>query len=157
MQRPHQRDALTLALSRRERGLPLTFSQRKRGLRSISTPFHRRTSRAFSILADERRMLLETARGCRFRCKYCYYPKSHRQLRFLSADQILANLDYAAEHGATELVLLDPTLNQRPDFADFLRLLRRGNPAGRLAFSGELRAEGIDAVVGPAAARGRFP
>jgi hypothetical protein len=44
-------------------------------------------------------------------------------------------------------VLLDPTLNQRPDFADFLRLLRRGNPAGRLAFSGELRAEGIDAEL----------
>jgi radical SAM superfamily enzyme YgiQ (UPF0313 family) len=96
-------------------------------------------------LADERRMSLETARGCRFRCKYCYYPKSHEGLRFLSADQILSNLNYAAEHGATEVVLLDPTLNQRSDFADFLRLLRRGNPGGRLAFSGELRAEGIDA------------
>ena len=90
-------------------------------------------------------MSLETARGCRFRCKYCYYPKSHEGLRFLSAEQVLANLNYAAEHGATEVVLLDPTLNQRPDFADFLRLLRRGNAAGRLAFSGELRAEGIDA------------
>jgi radical SAM superfamily enzyme YgiQ (UPF0313 family) len=94
--------------------------------------------------AAERRMMLETVRGCRFRCKYCYYPKSHKQLRFLSAKQILANLNYAAEHGATEVVLLDPTLNQRPDFADFLRLLRRGNE-GRLALSGELRAEGIDA------------
>jgi radical SAM superfamily enzyme YgiQ (UPF0313 family) len=119
-------------------------------------------------LADGRRMLLETARGCRFRCKYCYYPKSHEGLRFLSAEQILANLNCAAEHGAgdcpnfrlsengtvpfagggtTEVVLLDPTLNQRPDFADFLRLLRRGNTAGRLAFSGELRAEGIDAEL----------
>ncbi len=96
-------------------------------------------------LADGGRMSLETARGCRFRCKYCYYPKSHEGLRFLSAEQVLANLNYAAEHGAKEVVLLDPTLNQRPDFADFLRLLRRGNPDGRLAFSGELRAEGIDA------------
>jgi len=93
-------------------------------------------------LAGERRMSLETARGCRFRCKYCYYPKSHEGLRFLSAGQILANLNHAAEHGATEVVLLDPTLNQRPDFADFLRLLRRANPAGRLAFSGELRPKG---------------
>jgi radical SAM superfamily enzyme YgiQ (UPF0313 family) len=98
-------------------------------------------------LGDERRMSLETVRGCRFRCKYCYYPKSHRHVRFLSADQILANLAYAVEHGATEVVLLDPTLNQRPDFADFLRLLRRGNPAGRLALSGELRAEGVDAPM----------
>jgi radical SAM superfamily enzyme YgiQ (UPF0313 family) len=96
-------------------------------------------------LAGERRMSLETVRGCRFRCNYCYYPKSHQGIRFLSDTQILANLDYAAGHGATEVVFLDPTLNGRPDFADFLRLLRRGNPSGRLTFSGELRAEGIDA------------
>ncbi len=89
-------------------------------------------------------MLLETARGCRFRCKYCYYPKGRKTQRFLSAEQILANLNYAAEHGATEVVLLDPTLNQRRDFAEFLRLLDRGNAGRRLAFSGELRAEGID-------------
>jgi radical SAM superfamily enzyme YgiQ (UPF0313 family) len=95
-------------------------------------------------LGDERRLLLETVRGCCFRCKYCYYPKSHRHVRSLSADQILANLGYAVEREAAEVVLLDPTLNQRPDFADFLRLLRRGNPGGSLAFSGELRAEGID-------------
>ncbi len=96
-------------------------------------------------LGDSGRMSLETARGCRFRCKFCYYPKSHRGLRFLSAEQVLANLSYAAEHGASEVVLLDPTLNQRADFAEFLRLLHRGNSAGRLAFSGELRAEGVDA------------
>ena len=110
-------------------------------LDAISSPY----SEGILDLGDGGRMLLETARGCRFRCKYCYYPKSHRGLRFLSAEQVVANLNYAAEHGAKEVVLLDPTLNQRPDFADFLRLLRCGNTAGRLAFSGELRAEGIDA------------
>ncbi len=92
-------------------------------------------------------VLFETVRGCRFRCKYCYYPQNRDVLRFLSAEQVLANLRYAVEHGATEVVLLDPTLNQRPDFADFLRLLAKGNPQGQLAFSGELRAEGIDAIT----------
>jgi radical SAM superfamily enzyme YgiQ (UPF0313 family) len=110
-------------------------------LDAISSPY----VEGILTLGEAGRMSLETARGCRFRCKYCYYPKSHRGLRFLSAEQVLANLSYAVEHGATEVVLLDPTLNQRPDFAEFLRLLRRGNAAGRLAFSGELRAEGIDA------------
>ena len=95
-------------------------------------------------VADERRMLLETARGCRFRCKYCYYPQNQDVLRFLSAGQIAVNLRHAAEYGATEVVLLDPTLNQRPDFADFLRLLAANNSRQQLAFSGELRAEGID-------------
>jgi radical SAM superfamily enzyme YgiQ (UPF0313 family) len=95
-------------------------------------------------LADGHRMLLETVRGCRFRCKYCYYPKRHHVPRYLSAAQIVANLRYAIQHGVREVVLLDPTLNQRPDFADFLRLLAQNNPQQQLAFSGELRAEGID-------------
>lgn len=93
--------------------------------------------------ADRGRMSLETARGCRYRCKYCYYPKSHDTLRFLSPEAISANLKYALEHGISEIVLLDPTLNQRPDFAAFLELLRQGNGGGRLAYSGELRAEGV--------------
>jgi radical SAM superfamily enzyme YgiQ (UPF0313 family) len=96
-------------------------------------------------LDGQGRMLLETVRGCPFRCKYCYYPKSHEGLRFLSNAQILANLRHGIEHGASEVVLLDPTLNGRPDFAGFLRLLGDGNSGGRLALSGELRAEGIDA------------
>lgn len=68
-------------------------------------------------------MLLETVRGCRFHCKYCYYPKGCGNPRFLSSRQIIANLNWAIDHGVKEVVLLDPTLNQRPDFADFLRLL----------------------------------
>ncbi len=95
-------------------------------------------------LGDGQRMLLETVRGCRFRCKYCYYPKSCNVPRFLSAGQMTANLNYAIEHGAKEVVLLDPTLNGRADFAEFLRLLARQNAQRQLAFSGELRAEGID-------------
>ena len=89
-------------------------------------------------------MFLETVRGCRYRCKYCYYAKSDRDLRFLSAERIEANVRYAVERGAGEIFLLDPTINQRPDFDDFLRLLARANPERKLAFSGELRAEGID-------------
>ncbi len=93
--------------------------------------------------ADEKVMHLETLRGCTFRCKFCYYPKGYRRLCFLSAEKIAASLDHAVERGAKEVVLLDPTLNQRPDFADFLRLLARHNPERQLAFFGELRAEGI--------------
>lgn len=96
---------------------------------------------------DGRQMLLETVRGCRFRCKYCYYPKNFDAQRSLSIEQITANLRHAIERGATEVVLLDPTLNQRPDFAGFLRLLAENSPQQQLTFSGELRAEGIDAAT----------
>lgn len=93
--------------------------------------------------ADEEMLLLETIRGCVFKCKFCYYPKSYDSLYFLSRDKIVANLQHARERGAREVVLLDPTLNQRRDFDDFLRLLAEENPGRRFTYFGELRAEGI--------------
>src|SRR5262249_49730517 len=88
-------------------------------------------------------LLLETTRGCVFKCKFCYYPKSYDKQYYLSRDNILANLRHAAERGAREVFLLDPTLNQRKDFADFLRTLAEGNPGRQFSYFGELRSEGI--------------
>jgi radical SAM superfamily enzyme YgiQ (UPF0313 family) len=97
--------------------------------------------------ADEQRLLLETIRGCIFKCKFCYYPKSYDDLYFLSEEATIANLRHATERGANEVVLLDPTLNQKRDFAAFLRLLARCNPARQFTYFGELRAEGITAEI----------
>jgi hypothetical protein len=93
--------------------------------------------------ADERMLLLETIRGCVFKCKFCYYPKSYDALYFVSEEKIIANLKHAREAGCTEVVLLDPTLNQRKDFDGFLRLLARENHDQQFTYFGELRAEGI--------------
>ena len=41
------------------------------------------------------------------------------------------------------MFLLDPTLNQRKDFAGLLRLLAECNPGHRFTYFGELRGEGI--------------
>jgi radical SAM superfamily enzyme YgiQ (UPF0313 family) len=97
--------------------------------------------------ADEQMLLLETIRGCIFKCKFCYYPKSYDDLYFLSEEKILANLRHAEERGAREVVLLDPTLNQARDFARFLRQLIRGNPRRQFTYFGELRAEGITPAI----------
>src|SRR5262249_42980008 len=93
--------------------------------------------------ADEQMLLLETTRGCVFKCKFCYYPKNYDKQYYLSRENILANLCHTRERGANEVFLLDPTLNQRKDFADFLRLLGEGNPGRRFSYFGELRGEGI--------------
>jgi radical SAM superfamily enzyme YgiQ (UPF0313 family) len=93
--------------------------------------------------ADEQMLLLETTRGCVFKCKFCYYPKSYDKQYYLSPENILANLRHADERGAKEVFLLDPTLNQRKDFADFVRLLARGNSGRRFSYFGELRGEGV--------------
>lgn len=94
--------------------------------------------------ADEQMLLLETVRGCIFKCKFCYYPKSYDDLYFVSRDKIAANLDHAAQRGAREVVLLDPTLNQRKDFTDLLRLLAQHNRQRQFTYFGELRAEGLN-------------
>jgi radical SAM superfamily enzyme YgiQ (UPF0313 family) len=94
-------------------------------------------------VADEEMLLLETSRGCRFRCKFCYYWKSYDKTYYLADDTIRASLRHAAERGAREVFLLDPTLNRRRDFAGLLRLLVEGNPGGRFSYFGELRAEGV--------------
>jgi radical SAM superfamily enzyme YgiQ (UPF0313 family) len=93
--------------------------------------------------AEEEMLLLETTRGCVFKCKFCYYPKSYDKQYYLAPDNIRASLRHAQERGAREVFLLDPTLNQRRDFADFLRILVEGNPGRRLSYFGELRGEGI--------------
>ena len=97
--------------------------------------------------ADEQMMLLETTRGCVFKCKFCYYPKSYDKQYYLEADHIRAGLLHAQSRGAREVFLLDPTLNQRKDFADLLGLLAEGNPDHRFTYFGELRAEGITPVT----------
>jgi radical SAM superfamily enzyme YgiQ (UPF0313 family) len=95
--------------------------------------------------ADEQMMLLETTRGCVFKCKFCYYPKSYDKQYYLSFDHVRAGLRHAAGRGAKEVFLLDPTLNQRKDFAELLRVLAEGNPERRFTYFGELRGEGITA------------
>lgn len=93
--------------------------------------------------AEEEMLLLETTRGCVFKCKFCYYPKSYDKQYYLSPDAVRASLAHAVEKGVREVFLLDPTLNQRKDFADFLRLLAEGNPGHGFRYFGELRGEGV--------------
>lgn len=118
--------------------LPL-FRKPLANLSEVSSPYLAGILNA----ADERLLLLETIRGCVFKCKFCYYPKSYDALYFVDQDKVIANLRHAREAGATEVVLLDPTLNQRKDFDDFLRLLARENHDHQFTYFGELRAEGI--------------
>ncbi len=122
--------------------MPL-FRQPLPNLNEVSSPY------LAGILdaADEQLMLLETLRGCIFKCKFCYYPKSYDDLYFVSREKIIANLEHAQRRGAREVVLLDPTLNQRRDFDGFLKLLADCNPDRQFKYFGELRAEGINSTT----------
>ncbi|HVX11888.1 MAG TPA: radical SAM protein [Pirellulales bacterium] len=123
----------------RDPSTPIPFRRPLPRLDVISSPY------LAGILdaADERMLLLETVRGCIFKCKFCYYPKSYDSLYFLSPEKVVANLEHARQRGAQEVVLLDPTLNQRRDFTELLKLLIEGNHDRQFTYFGELRAEGI--------------
>lgn len=90
-------------------------------------------------------LFLETIRGCIFKCGFCFYPKSFDRLAYMDDDLAAANLALARRSGVSEVFLLDPTLNQRRDFTEFLKLLAAGNADRTFTYSAELRAEGIRA------------
>ena len=94
-------------------------------------------------VGEHDQLLLETVRGCVFRCKFCYYPKAYDSQYFVAAEFVRADLEHARAHGVREVFLLDPTLNQRPAFGEFVDMLASCNPDRSLEFHGELRGEGI--------------
>lgn len=93
---------------------------------------------------------VESVRGCKSQCTYCFYPKSSNTLRTLNATETVAMLDAIFERGAREFVFLDPTFNHRPGFEEFLDSLvtwRKSHSSEPIHFFAELRPEGINPKI----------
>ncbi len=104
----------------------------------------------------ENMMLLETQRGCPYRCGCCYYNKSRKRLSFADEEPLLESVRWAIEQGIPELYLLDPSLNARPGLKSLLKKIAGINPDGRLSIISEIRAEGVDAEGADLFARAGF-
>ncbi len=91
----------------------------------------------------QRSTYVETVRGCRSHCTFCFYPRSSSVLRVLDVERSAALVGALRDKGAREVVFLDPTFNHRPEFEPLLEALARENPAGALTFFAEVRAEGL--------------
>jgi hypothetical protein len=96
------------------------------------------------VPVDARRSTyVETVRGCRSHCAFCFYPRSSNVLRVLDVERSAALFASLRARGAREIVFLDPTFNHRPDFEGLLDALAAVNPDRAVSCFGEVRAEGL--------------
>jgi radical SAM superfamily enzyme YgiQ (UPF0313 family) len=89
-------------------------------------------------------MLLETQRGCPYRCGFCFYNKSRAGLVFAEQSTLLRAFSWAVERRIAEVYLLDPSLNARPRLKALLTEMARLNSAKKTRLLSEIRAEAVD-------------
>ncbi len=89
-------------------------------------------------------MLLETQRGCPYRCGFCFYNKSRQGLVFAEEGNLLRAVAWAVERRIAEVYLLDPSLNSRPRLKALLAEIARLNADRAIRLFSEIRAEAVD-------------
>jgi hypothetical protein len=89
-------------------------------------------------------MLLETQRGCPYRCGFCFYNKSRPRLLFAEEQHVLRAVAWAVERRIGQVYLLDPSLNVRPGLKRLLTEIARLNASRAVRFFSEIRAEAVD-------------
>ena len=92
----------------------------------------------------ENTVLLETQRGCPYRCGYCYYNKSRGNLAFVDETLLISAIQWSVDRGIGELYLLDPSLNARRGLKPLLKQIAEINRDRRISMISEIRAEAID-------------
>jgi radical SAM superfamily enzyme YgiQ (UPF0313 family) len=86
---------------------------------------------------------VETARGCSYRCGYCYYHKNFPCVRFFPLARVEQELKRILSRKPREVYLMDATFNAYPHRAKkILRLFIKHNRGSNLHI--EVRAEFID-------------
>lgn len=86
---------------------------------------------------------LETTRGCIYRCRYCYYHKNYKKVRYFSLSRVEQDLKALLGKGIKTLYVMDATFNaDRKRSKQILRIIIRNNRRSSLHL--ELKAELLD-------------
>jgi len=93
--------------------------------------------------SDYEGALWELARGCPFKCSYCYESKGEKTVRLFPMERIKTELELFSRKKIPQIFVLDPTYNVNKKRAvEILRLIREKTPDTFYYF--EARAEFID-------------
>ncbi len=91
------------------------------------------------------RMMIETVRGCPYRCKYCsVYKRSSAEKPFFSLARIKQELKLAKNEGIKLIDLHDAAFNISPKFKEIAKVIQEINFDKSMALGVELMAELID-------------
>ncbi len=87
-------------------------------------------------------IFIETLRGCPYQCRYCYYHKAFRDIRYHPMAHIERLLDfvYSDESSVSEIYLMDPTFNSSKNFRDILKMIASRRRLKDVRLHTELRA-----------------
>ena len=114
-------------------------------LEKISSPYLDRTLDIRSYGGA----LWELARGCPFKCSYCYESKGEKKIRYFPLERIKEELAFFKRENISQVFVLDPTYNADKNRALYIIDLIR-KTASDIYFYFEVRAEYIDMTLAKA-------
>ena len=89
-------------------------------------------------------VMIETARGCRFRCTFCFEGSRFKKIRYFPMERVEAEIAHMAAKGAHDFHILDPILANadRERLTEMNRIIEQHIlPHGRHTLSVEVHAE----------------
>ena len=96
--------------------------------------------------------LWELARGCPFKCSYCYESKGEKKIAYFPMERLEKEIELFARKNISQVFVLDPTYNASKERAiKMLKIIEKKAPG--MFFYFEARAEFIDRELARAFAR----
>ena len=96
--------------------------------------------------------LWELARGCPFKCSYCYESKGEKKIAYFPMERLEKEIELFAKKKIAQVFVLDPTYNASKERAiKMLKIIEKKAPG--MFFYFEARAEFIDRELAKAFAR----
>jgi radical SAM superfamily enzyme YgiQ (UPF0313 family) len=90
-------------------------------------------------------LLLETSRGCKYRCRFCSWMGGGQRLRYVPIDSIRQDLQWAIENGYRQVKIADTAINfDTARLAELTSTIRQVDPEKKLRFTYFLKPELLD-------------